>query len=196
MGIEFPVSDLNPTPRRAVICGISDYGPSVDRISAVEKDRERLAETLKSHLGKAFRFEHVEVYRDKDLHLTKLESILDSLAQDSRINDGDLFVYIAGHGCVRRGRPYFITFGASHYAPGLRIDDLGEMLRAARAQRTYVLLDFCHSGALPLQLERLRSPIPLTPGPALAILAACRDTEVAVAGSDREHRSHRTSSTG
>ena len=179
------MSDLNPTPRRAVLCGISNYGTEFGRIPAVAVDQQRLAHRLKTELAEEFRFDRVDVHQDEGLYLTGLEASFDSLSKDGALSEGDLIIYLSGHGCQRRGKPYFVTYGSKIEAPGIRIDDLNELLLSVRAQRTYAVLDFCHAGAMPLALPPLQS-FSLRAGPSLAILAACRDSEASTAGPDDE----------
>lgn len=179
----------NPTrPRRlAVLFGISKYTDPFPLLSSVVKDINDLANTLRQGLHQDFNYDRVDVYENEDVTQQKLESILNNLAQDSPIDE--LFVYFAGHGCLKATKSYFVTYGAELINPGIRLSDLSDLLQLVKPQKVFVLLDFCYAGDIlkTLNLEKLNSNnITLTPTEKLAILAATRSSEKAVSGNNND----------
>ena len=177
----------SPTrPRRlAVLCGISNYTQPFPLVSSVATDIDDLANMLRQGLDEEFRYDKVEVYKDEEVTQQKLKDILINLAKDNPIDE--LLFYLAGHGCVEQSiqEAYFVTYAVELVNPGISLNHLSKLLQKVKPQKVFVVLDFCHAGKFveSLGLQTLkRDDINLASTEKLAILAAARSGESAVAG--------------
>jgi tetratricopeptide (TPR) repeat protein len=167
--------------RAALLCGIADYRDrSIGNLPRVGDELTLLAHTLEHELHEEHRFPRPDVLRDGDVTIGALTAKLEALRHPSPLQE--LFFYLSGHGCVKRGKAYFVTRGADHSAPGIPLDELAYLLAQVHCPTVLAVLDFCHAGALPEEL----APIDTLPPTAdkLALLAATRGDELAAAGGD------------
>jgi tetratricopeptide (TPR) repeat protein len=179
--------------REALLCGIGEY-PDLGRLPRVRDEVERLGRILREELHEDFRY-RVVIPPEREITTSFLEQKLEAYLQTPV---DELLLYLGGHGCIRPGpRYYYVTFGAPHDNPGIRLDDLsGQLIKLADSGKTVIaVLDFCHSGFVAdvfkhlglsvLTLSSLRAlGKPLLSEDRVGVLAACAANEFAVAGND------------
>lgn len=163
--------------RRAVLCGVSNYGPNGWRNPAISEEVSDLRTVLTSGLHPDYRFDSVDVHLDEALTLGHLQDVLDELQTPNPVEE--LFLLIAGQGVVHRNEPYFRTYGATRSAAGMLMSRLAQDLEGiAAATRTVAILDFCFSGAVTRALP--------TGLPQLGVLASAQEDQLAALGDPGE----------
>jgi len=85
--------------------------------------------------------------------------------------------YFAGHGTANNLGGYLVTTDAQRYDEGVPMGDVLKLANESTARERIVVLDCCHAGAFG-EVPAINNSAILAEG--VTILAACRDTEVAV----------------
>ena len=147
-----------PTPKlHMVAIGIGDYGNPRLELSYPPNDVRTLVETIRERSGGLFSGVDTATLLDASADKAAIERILDAPTSPHDV----LLVYYSGHGVALREEDYsewyMIPFAREWATASLRADSvrrlglsskhLMQLLTRARAQRVFLVLDSCHSGA-------------------------------------------------
>ena len=146
-----PVSP-NPDERKwAVVIGLEEYrSPDVPAVLYARRDAQAFKEylTRRQHVPE----ENIFVLMDRDALLTELIDLLEDRLP-ARVNSGDtVYFYFAGHGIpdIETRTPYLLPYDGKTTNPrrtAFSASDLYETLGQLKAERVFVFLDSCFSGA-------------------------------------------------
>ena len=152
------VSAPPPSPKLHVVAiGIGDYANPLLELSYPPNDVRTLVETIRERSGGLFSDIDTATLLDASANRAAIERILDAPTSPHDV----LVVYYSGHGVALREEDYsewyMIPFANEWKSVSLRPDSvrrlglsskhLMQLLTRARAQRVFLVLDSCHSGA-------------------------------------------------
>ena len=147
-----------PAPKlRVVAIGIGDYANPSLELSYPPNDVRTLVETMRERSGGLFSDVDTATLLDASADRAAIERILDAPTSPHDV----LVVYYSGHGVALREEDYSewymvpfarewatVSFRAESVRRlGLSSKHLMQLLTRARAQRVFLVLDSCHSGA-------------------------------------------------
>lgn len=147
-----------PRPRLHVVAiGIGDYANPSLELSYPPNDVRTFVETIRKGSGGLFVDVDAETLLDTSAEKSAIERVLDAPTSPHDV----LVVYYSGHGVALREEDYaewyMIPFAPEWATASIRADSvrrlglsskqLMQLLTRARAQRVFLVLDSCHSGA-------------------------------------------------
>ena len=147
-----------PRPRLHVVAiGIGDYANPTLELSYPPNDVRTFVETMRKGSGGLFVEVDAETLLDTSAKKSAIERVLDAPTSPHDV----LVVYYSGHGVALREEDYaewyMIPFAPEWATASIRADSvrrlglsskhLMQLLTRARAQRVFLVLDSCHSGA-------------------------------------------------
>lgn len=134
---------------KALVIGIGEYPPDIPSLPAVSADVREIAKLLAGEDGN-FDKNGVTVLTDKkatrDQVLKELKAAFGGAARDQTT-----FIYLAGHGEPVGGDYYFLPVdvkGSDIPGTGIALSEIKEMFERSPCERLFLILDFCHSGAI------------------------------------------------
>ena len=134
---------------KALVIGISNYPPDIPPLPAVAADVREIAKLLSGEDGN-FDKNGVTVLTDKK---ATREQVLKELKATfgKAPRDQTTFIYLAGHG-EPVGRDYYFlpvdVRGSDIPGTGIALSEIKEMFEKSPCERLFLILDFCHSGAI------------------------------------------------
>ena len=134
---------------RALVIGISDYPSPIPKLPAVANDVREMATLLGSDKGQ---FPAPNVLRLTDTEATS-EKVIEAIESTfAKVQPDDpVFAYMAGHGAVDGGYYYFVAHNTNVQdipSTGVPLKKIKDAFDASPSQRTFLWLDFCHSGGI------------------------------------------------
>lgn len=166
--------------KRALIVGIDDYRPPLQRLGGCVSDAQKMHKVLLSNEDGSPNFDCKLLTSPPDaVNRVQLRMQIEELF--SHKTDVALF-YFAGHGTVNSLGGYLVTPDYHRYDAGVSMADLLTMANESRIDEIIIVIDCCHSGALgeipPIRNEHaiLREGV--------SVLTASRASQVALEEAD------------
>jgi uncharacterized caspase-like protein len=141
----------------AVVIGISTFKDNSINLKYSKKDAEDFSNYLTHEAN--FAPDHVHVLFNENATLENIKSEIGDKFLPRVVNPDDLVVvYLSSHGSSSKvdigGANFFVAYNTDKnnlFATGLDMAELSAMLKKrVRSDRVLVVLDACHSGAIPL----------------------------------------------
>jgi hypothetical protein len=173
---------------RALVIGVSDYPPPIRKLPAVANDVREMAKLLGSAQGQ-FPAQNVRSLTDGEATQKAILEATDSTFSSAQADDA-VFAYLAGHGAVVGSEYYFVAHDTTVQGlatKGVPLEKLKKAFDASPSQRTFLWLDFCHSGGIiPRDLaggqddrDVISRSLKVVQGQGKLIIAACTPTQSA-----------------
>ncbi len=178
-----PARSRSKTGReRALVIGISDYPPPICKLPAVANDVREMGKLLGSEQGQ-FPAQNVRCLADGEATADVVRQAIESTFSGVQEDDA-VFAYLAGHGAVQNDAYYFVAHDTNPVtlpSTGVALDTIKAAFDASPSQRTFLWLDFCHSGGIiprnfesaPEDREVIRRALNVVQGQGKLIVAAC-----------------------
>jgi uncharacterized caspase-like protein/tetratricopeptide (TPR) repeat protein len=138
----------------AVVIGVGQYKNlnARQQLQFADRDAEAIYSVLISPEGGNFRAENVHKLTGSKATLQAIRTELEEWLPSVALQEDRVFVYFAGHGFVKEGKPYLAPSDfdpANTATTGYSMNALGSALKNKIKARWKVLLtDACHSGAI------------------------------------------------
>jgi hypothetical protein len=173
---------------RALVIGISNYPPPIRSLPAVANDVREMGEVLSSDKGQ-FPANNVISLIDGEATSKEVLKAIQSTFSSVQADDA-VFAYLAGHGEVQSDKYYFVAHDTTVKdiaTNGVPLSEIKQAFDASPSQRTFLWLDFCHSGGMiPRGLEVatddldvISRALKVLQGQGKVIVAACTPSQLA-----------------
>jgi hypothetical protein len=167
--------------QRALVIGVSDYPDPSKRLPAVAADVREMAKVLSSKNG-TFATSGVTVLTDKEATRDKVVAKLHAAFVGTPADT--TFVYLAGHGFEAGGCYYYVAYDTdiSRETTAVPLVEIRSLFDQTRSLRTFLWLDFCHSGGILARggsddMDIIRRGIGVIRGEGRIIVAACTSAQ-------------------
>lgn len=143
-----------------LVCGVSNYGDSINNLEQTTKDAKAFAKVMKTQTPDVTLL--TSSYANRENILSKLRAVCNR----AQANDRVIF-YFSGHGCDNH---FVASDGLVSYA------ELFKLLDRSAAKEKFVFVDVCHAGTIANQFKTGGGTPKAKEG--YAVFTSCRGTEI------------------